>query len=63
MVSNAMQGKKVKVVFSDNNVDKAVTGYFIKEDDFFFVIQGVNGKTYNIGKKSVVCIEGDYNAQ
>ena len=58
-----MQGDdkgRIKVVFSDNGLDIAVTGEKIEEDDFFITIQG-RTKIYKIGKKAIVRIESYSN--
>lgn len=54
-----MQGeaKQTKIVFSDNGVDKAVTGTILEEDDFFINFSGNNGRNYRIGKKAIIMIE------
>lgn len=51
------QAKQTKIIFSDNGADKAITGSILSEDDFFINFEGNNGRSYRIGKKSVVCIE------
>lgn len=51
-----MQSQVKKIIFTDNNCDKAITGQIVQEDDFFVVIQKYD-KLYRIGKKSIVCIE------
>ena len=58
-----MQGKeKKKIVYTDSGIDKAISGFIVGEDDFFFIIKGLNGIKYKIGKKAIVCIkESDYN--
>lgn len=54
-----MQSKaQKKIIYTDNGVDKAITGHIIEEDDFFIVVK-TNHTTYKIGKKSIVCIK-DY---
>lgn len=45
-----------KVIYTDNGIDKAITGRVINEDDFFIEILS-NGRTYRIGKKSIVCVK------
>jgi hypothetical protein len=51
------QVKQSKIVFSDNGIDKAVTGAILSEDDYFLTLEANNGRTYRIGKKSIVCVE------
>ena len=54
-----------KIIYTDNGIDKAITGEIQKEDDFFIIILN-NNKNYSIGKKSIVCIKqskGGYSGQ
>ncbi len=48
---------KKKIIYTDNNLDKAITGFIVSEDDFFYEIKNGFGRTYKIGKKAVVCIK------
>ena len=54
-----------KIIYTDNGIDKAITGEIQKEDDLFIIILN-NNKNYRIGKKSIVCIKqskGGYSGQ
>lgn len=52
------EAKKIKkIIYTDNGVDRAISGYVVEEDEFFLVVEALNGMKYRIGKKSVVCIK------
>ena len=52
-----MQDKaEIKLIYTDNGQDKALTGQIISEDDFFINFKS-RGNTYRIGKKAIVAIK------
>lgn len=56
-------GRRVKVVFSDDDVEKAVQGVLDSHDEMFLYLTGKNGDPLVIGKRAVVSIMpvGDSN--
>ena len=55
-IKNVKQ-RKEKIIYSDNGVDKAITGIIQNEDDFFYNILGDNGRNYQVGKRAIILIK------
>lgn len=49
--------KLLKIVYTDNGSDKAMTGRIVHEDDFFFFIERENSNVEMLGKKAIIRIK------
>lgn len=52
-----MSSKAMKIIYTDNDRDIAITGQIVEEDEFFLTVLAHSGIVYRIGKKAVVCIK------
>jgi hypothetical protein len=49
-------GRRVKVVFSDDDIEKAVQGNLDSHDEMFLYLTGNQGDPLVIGKRAIVSI-------